>query len=206
MRSLYEAIIDSDDQVISSVEDALVVQHIADCFLDVFGPRIGTFEIWNSYGITFKDFPTNKACDSSKPAKLSVSWAEDSSKYNTIGTPLIVIYPKFNRLVDEFKKNLEKFKNVKRVEDTVTLDDPTPRVYIDKSTRNLKIIFGDNSDLDKFDIEFITSYNRGVGKRDLKNPDNIFVEVYAKFYFYDKDFHNDVLNQFTKIIEKRKKK
>lgn len=209
MRSLYEAIIDNDDQVISSIESTLVVQHVADCFLDVFGSKIDAFKVWSSYGITFRDFPTNKAYDASKPAKLSASWFEDGSKYNTTGVPLNVVYPKFNKLVDEFKKKLEKLKNVKRVEDTVTLDDPIPKVYIDKSTRNLKIIFEDNLDinkLNKFDIEFITNYVRGVGKRSLKNPDNIFVEVYARFHFYDKDYHNDILNQFIEIIEKRRKK
>lgn len=221
MRSLYEAItqsrftrheidesiIDNDDRVISSVENALVVHHIADYFLDVFSPRISAFKIWNSYGIIFNDFLTNKAYDSSKPAKLSASWAEDSSKYNTTGTPLSIIYPKFNKLVDEFKKKLEKLKSVKRVEDTTTLDDPTTvrsvrKVYMDKSIRNLRIVFEDNPDLVKFDIEFLTSYIRGVGKRSLNNPNNIFVEVYAKFYFYN----DDTRDQFAKIIEQRRKK
>lgn len=206
MRSLYEAIIDNDDQVIGSMESTLAIQHIADCFLDVFSPRIDTFNIWNSYGIMFKDFTTNKAYDSSKPAKLSANWADDDSKYNTSGAPLNVVYPKFNKLVDEFKKKLEKLKSVKRVEDTTTLEASIPKVTIDKSTRNLRIIFESNLDLTKIDIEFPISYIRGVGKRSLNNPDNIFVEVYAKFHFYDKDYHNDMLNQFAKIIEQRKKK
>lgn len=206
MRSLYEAIIDNDDQVISSVESTIAVQHIADCFLDVFGSKIDTFKIWNAYGIMFRDFATNKAYDSSKPAKLSADWYEDGSKYNTTGTPLNVIYPKFNKLVDEFKKKLEKLKSVKRVEDTTTLETAIPKVFVDKSTRNLRIIFEDNLDLTKFDIEFPISYIRGVGKRSLDNPNNIFVEVYAKYHFYDKDYHNDILNQFTKIIEQRRKK
>ena len=196
MRSLYEAIMDSDDQIAQKAEDVLTIHRIVEKLIKVFGKRLTTLKIWNGYTITFQEFPVHLARYdySSRKSTLVTSTSDDA--------PLKDIYDKYNPMIDRFKRELSKLKEVAKISDTEELEDaPTKSTNLRESIRTLRVEFNKESCYSKFDIEFITCFAVMKGKHELKNPSNLFIEMYARVYCYE----DGAAEQFFELIERLKK-
>ena len=188
MRTLWEAIQDTDDRIDTKLDSYLAIRRMAEELINAFGKATHTIDMWSGDGIAFDKYTRN----------TKGSAMLDPESY---ATPLQDVKDEVQTLIDKFKAGLKKIRGVKNIKDAFTNDNDNRSTRFKKSSIWVMVEFDKKLDMPGFSFEFVFEYT-STGHRkaiDIRNiPEGInFVEMYSRVF----SDNQDNVKQLKKIIE-----